>query len=122
MISNIVKINESCVVSELHKFCSLHNLFTKHIARVSVTVQLPLLHDTSGKLKSFTTWEIIEKLRQLCPGLLASPTVIKVASTTLDFVRFVVELEHKADVKRVVTSLESQVNNLIKCWFTFYLF
>ncbi|CAH8469905.1 unnamed protein product [Heterobilharzia americana] len=108
MSVNIPKLSESPKVSELSDFCPALNLYLKPIARVCITVQIPLLHDTSGQLKSFTTWEIIEKIRQLCPGILAPSTVMKVVHTTLEFVRFSVDLECKSDVRRVVTSLESQ--------------
>ncbi|CAL8079623.1 unnamed protein product [Calicophoron daubneyi] len=94
--------------SELADFSPHYNLFLKPMARVSLTVQIPTLHDASGQSKSFTTWEIIEKLRQLCPIVLSPPTPIKVVRTTLEFVRFVAEVGSKADVKRVVTSLDSQ--------------
>ncbi|KAK4473022.1 hypothetical protein MN116_002729 [Schistosoma mekongi] len=102
------KTTEPSKISDLVDFCPALNLYLKPIARVCITVQIPLLHDTSGQLKSFTTWEIIEKIRQLCPGILSPSTVMKVVHTTLEFVRFAVDLENKIDVRRVVTSLESQ--------------
>ncbi|KER33703.1 hypothetical protein X801_05018 [Opisthorchis viverrini] len=93
---------------ELRVLAKAYNLYLKPIARVNLTVQLPTLHDTSGQIRSFTTWEVIEKLRQLCPGILSPPTNIRVLRTTREFVRLIAELECKADVKRVVTSLDSQ--------------
>ncbi|CAH8825788.1 unnamed protein product [Trichobilharzia szidati] len=108
MSVGIPKLSETPKVNDLCDFCPTLNLYLKPIARVSITVQIPLLHDTSGQLKSFTTWEIIEKIRQLCPGILSPSTVMKVVHTTLEFVRFSVDLECKSDVRRVVTSLESQ--------------
>ncbi|CAH8484532.1 unnamed protein product [Schistosoma haematobium] len=108
MSVSVPKKSEPSKISDLIDFCPTLNLYLKPIARVCITVQIPLLHDTSGQLKSFTTWEIIEKIRQLCPGILAPSTVMKVVHTTLEFVRFAVDLENKTDVRRVVTSLESQ--------------
>ncbi|CAH8462870.1 unnamed protein product [Schistosoma turkestanicum] len=108
MSVSVSKTCEPSKITDLIDFCPTLNLYLKPIARVCITVQIPLLHDTSGQLKSFTTWEIIEKIRQLCPGILAPSTVMKVVHTTLEFVRFAVDLENKTDVRRVVTSLESQ--------------
>ncbi|THD21330.1 A-kinase anchor protein 17A [Fasciola hepatica] len=100
--------SELSKTSELFPLSKNYQLYLKPLARVSLTVQIPTLHDASGQTKSFTTWGIIEKLRQLCPGVLSPPTPIKVVRTTLEFVRFIAELETKAEVKRVVTSLDSQ--------------
>lgn len=88
-------------------------LYLRPVTRVSITVQLPTLHDSSGQPKSFTTWEIIEKIRQLSPNVLSPQIPIKVTRTTLQFVRFVAEVETKNDVKRAVTSLESQVGDAL---------
>ncbi|CAH8573228.1 unnamed protein product [Dicrocoelium dendriticum] len=93
---------------ELRVLASDFNLYLKPVCRVCLTVQLPHLHDSSGRVKSFTTWEIIEKLRQLCPSVLSTPAPIRFSKTTLEFVRFIAEVESKAEVKRVVTSLDSQ--------------
>ncbi|KAF7238261.1 hypothetical protein EG68_11304 [Paragonimus skrjabini miyazakii] len=94
--------------AELRTLAKPFGLYLKPVARIHLTVQLPTLHDSSGQAKSFTTWEIIEKLRQLCPSVLSPPTPIRIVRTTLEFVRLLVEVDCKSDVKRVVTSLDSQ--------------
>ncbi|KAF5405560.1 A-kinase anchor protein 17A [Paragonimus heterotremus] len=94
--------------AELRTLAKSFGLYLKPVARIHLTVQLPTLHDSSGQAKSFTTWEIIEKLRQLCPSVLSPPTPIRIVRTTLEFVRLLVEVDCKSDVKRVVTSLDSQ--------------
>ncbi|KAL5108668.1 A-kinase anchor protein 17A [Taenia crassiceps] len=58
--------------------------------------------------RCLSTWEVSEKLRQLCPSLLSPPIQMKVTGATVDFVRFVVELNSRADVRRVIKAADSQ--------------
>lgn len=92
----------------LQELCPAHDLFLKPVCKVNITVQLPGFQLGNSQGKSLSTWEVADKLRQLCPSLLSPPTQLKVLRATVEFVRFVVELGTKAEVRKVLTSVDSQ--------------
>uniref|UniRef100_A0A5K3F0R4 A-kinase anchor protein 17A n=2 Tax=Mesocestoides corti TaxID=53468 RepID=A0A5K3F0R4_MESCO len=95
-------------VNDFTVVCDLHNLYLKPICKVHITVQISGLSCIGSQGRCLSTWEVSEKLRQLCPSLLSPPTQLKVTGATVEFVRFVVELDSKADVKRVIKAADSQ--------------
>ncbi|VDD81858.1 unnamed protein product [Mesocestoides corti] len=80
-------------VNDFTVVCDLHNLYLKPICKVHITVQISGLSCIGSQGRCLSTWEVSEKLRQL---------------STVEFVRFVVELDSKADVKRVIKAADSQ--------------
>ncbi|VDN16773.1 unnamed protein product [Dibothriocephalus latus] len=66
----------------LQDFCPAHDLFLKPVCKVNIAVQLPGLQSQG---KSLSTWELADKLRQLCPSLLSPPTQLKVLRATVEF-------------------------------------
>ncbi len=97
---------------DVQAVCESLNIFLKPICKVHITVQISGLSFAGVQNKCLSTWEVAEKLRQLCPALLSPPIQLKVTGATVEFVRFVVELDSKADVKRVIKAADSQVSIL----------
>ena len=96
-------------LGDIEVLCDLHHIYLKPICKVHITVQISGLSSIGTQGRCLSTWELSEKLRQLCPLLLSPPIQMKVTGATVDFVRFVVELNSKADVKRVIRAVDSQV-------------
>ena len=63
-------------------------LFLKPIARLNISVQLPHLTEPG---KTISNWEVMEKMKGMAKP--DSFTMIKVAKSTMDFVRFEAEVE-----------------------------
>ena len=69
---------------------SPQGLYLKPIARLNVSVQLPQLKEPG---KSISNWEVMEKLKKMIrPDIFI---VLKVAKSTLEFIRFEGEIENK---------------------------
>lgn len=96
-------------LGDIEVLCDLHNIYIKSICKVHLTVQISGLSCIGAQGRCLSTWEVSEKLRQLCPSLLSPPIQMKVTGATVDFVRFVVELNSRADVRRVIKAADSQV-------------
>ena len=83
------------------------HLFLKPIARLHVSVQLPQLK-TPGK--SISNWEVMEKLKKMIrPDQFI---FLKVAKSTLEFVRFEGEIESKSKMLNVLGRLDSKTIKL----------
>ena len=104
---NIVKHDE---LGDIEVLCDIHRIYLKPICKVHITVQISGLSSIGTQSRCLSTWELSEKLRQLCPSLLSRPTQMKVTGATVEFVRFVVELNSKSDVRRVIKAADSQVS------------
>ena len=72
----------------LFEFTILQGLFLKPIARLNISVQLPHLTEPG---KTISNWEVMEKMKGMAKP--DSFTMIKVAKSTMDFVRFEAEVE-----------------------------
>ncbi|XP_028048643.1 A-kinase anchor protein 17A [Monomorium pharaonis] len=84
-----------------------HALYLKPLAKVNVSVTLPQLK-TPGK--TISTWEVMEKIRALIlPDEFAS---LKVAKSTLEFIRLEGDLRDRCRLPRVLARLDSQQLNL----------
>ncbi|EZA54743.1 A-kinase anchor protein 17A [Ooceraea biroi] len=82
-------------------------LYLKPLAKVNVSVTLPQLK-TPGK--TISTWEVMEKIRTLIlPDEFAS---LKVAKSTLEFIRLEGDLRDRCRLPRVLARLDSQRLNL----------
>lgn len=97
-------------LGEIEVLSDLHHIYLKPICKVHITVQISGLSSLGAQSKSLSTWEVSEKVRQLCPAQLPPTVTMKVTGVTVDFVRFLVELNSRSDVKRVVKAADSQVN------------
>ncbi|KYN44430.1 A-kinase anchor protein 17A [Trachymyrmex septentrionalis] len=84
-----------------------HALYLKPLAKVNVSVSLPQLK-TPGK--TISTWEVMEKIRALIlPDEFAS---LKVAKSTLEFIRLEGDLRDRCRLSRVLARLDLQQLNL----------
>ena len=71
----------------------------KPIARLNISVQLPHLTEPG---KTISNWEVMEKMKGMAKP--DSFTMIKVAKSTMDFVRFEAEVEVNIGLNCMVTS------------------
>ncbi|KAG5317863.1 AK17A protein, partial [Pseudoatta argentina] len=84
-----------------------HALYLKPLAKVNVSVSLPQLK-TPGK--TISTWEVMEKIRALIlPDEFA---FLKVAKSTLEFIRLEGDLRDRCRLPRVLARLDLQQLNL----------
>ncbi|KYQ48181.1 A-kinase anchor protein 17A [Trachymyrmex zeteki] len=84
-----------------------HALYLKPLAKVNVSVSLPQLK-TPGK--TISTWEVMEKIRALIlPDEFSS---LKVAKSTLEFIRLEGDLRDRCRLPRVLARLDLQQLNL----------
>lgn len=83
------------------------HLYLKPIARMHVSVQLPQLK-TPGK--SISNWEVMEKLKKMVKP--DNFIFLKVAKSTLEFVRFEGEIESKGKLISVIGRLDSKTIKL----------
>lgn len=90
-------------LSDATLLSSSYALYLKPVARLNVSVQLPVLK-TPGK--SISNWEVMEKLRQY-----AAPeefTSLKVSKSTLEVVRFEGDIESRAKLPAVIARLNGR--------------
>ncbi|KAM7534920.1 hypothetical protein Aperf_G00000102304 [Anoplocephala perfoliata] len=102
-----IKLNHS-KLGEIEVLSDLYHIYLKPICKVHITVQISGLSSLGAQSKSLSTWEVSEKVRQLCPAQLSPTVSMKVTGVTVDFVRFLVELNSRSDVKRVIKAVDSQ--------------
>ncbi|XP_018368494.1 PREDICTED: A-kinase anchor protein 17A isoform X1 [Trachymyrmex cornetzi] len=84
-----------------------HALYLKPLAKVNVSVSLPQLK-TPGK--TISTWEVMEKIRALI--LPDEFTSLKVAKSTLEFIRLEGDLRDRCRLPTVLARLDLQQLNL----------
>ncbi|XP_021485277.1 A-kinase anchor protein 17A-like isoform X2 [Meriones unguiculatus] len=94
--------------SEAVPLCPALGLYLKPITRMSISVALPPLTPPG---KSISNWEVMERLRALAPAH-AQFSVLRIAKSTLDFVRFEGELEQRALVRPVLACLDGRTLKL----------
>lgn len=83
-------------------------LYLKPIARLNVSVQLPSLKEPG---KSISNWDLMEKLKKIIRPY--QFTSIKVAKSTLEFVRFEAEVDNWAILQSVVSLLDNSTMKII---------
>ncbi|XP_044739604.1 A-kinase anchor protein 17A [Chrysoperla carnea] len=82
-------------------------LYLKPIARMHITVQLP----TNIKAdNTVSNWEIMEKLRNMIKP--DEFCILKVATSSIEFIRFEAEIEDRAKLKRVIEHLSESTIKL----------
>ncbi|KAK2716016.1 A-kinase anchor protein 17A-like [Artemia franciscana] len=87
--------------SDVLKFYQEYGLFLKPVAKLHISVQLPPLKSAG---QTISNWEVMEKLRSI-----VSPedfTVIKVAQSTMNFIRFEAELKNRSLLSFVAKRLD----------------
>lgn len=82
-------------------------LSLKPMAKLNVSVQLPMLKSQG---KTISNWEVMEKIKKMIKP--EQFLTLKVAKSTLEFVRFEGEIENKAKVKILVARLDSKTIKL----------
>ena len=82
-------------------------VWLKPIAKLNVSVQLPQLK-TPGK--SISNWEVMEKVRHLIKP--DQFIILKVAKSTLEFIRFEGEIENKNLIKTLISRLDGKTIKL----------
>ncbi|ESO12524.1 hypothetical protein HELRODRAFT_62550 [Helobdella robusta] len=97
-----------CVdTSEAVELFSPHGLYLKPIAKLNISVQLPAMKSPG---QSISNWELMEKLKKMIKP--EQFLVLKVAKTTLEFVRFEGEVESKSRLKFMLNQLENKTIKL----------
>ena len=82
-------------------------LYLKPIAKIHISVQLPQLKSPG---KSISNWEVMEKLKKMVrPEQLQ---LLKVAKSTLEFIRFEAEIESKNKLANVLGRLDCKTIKL----------
>lgn len=94
-------------VSEAVELFEPQGLYMKPIAKINISVQLPQMK-TPGK--SISNWEVMEKLKKMIKP--EQFLLLKVAKSTLEFVRFEGEIENKGKIKVLVQRLDSKTIKL----------
>lgn len=94
-------------ISDVTELSEYHRLYLKPIAKLNISVELPVLN-TPGK--SISNWEVMERLKSII-----SPDaflVIKVAKSSLEMVKFEGEIENKDKIKKHVGKLDGRTIKL----------
>lgn len=94
-------------ISEAESLFAPQGLYLKPIAKLNISVQMPQLK-TPGK--SISNWEVMEKLKSM-----SKPdhfTILKVAKSALEFVRFEAETENKSMIPSVIARLDGKTMKL----------
>lgn len=104
-------------LGEIEVLSDFHHIYLKPNCKVHINVQISGLSSLSAQSKSLSTWEVCEKVRQLCPAQLSPTVSMKVTGVTVDFVRFLVELNSRSDLKKVIKATDSQVNSIFNIIF-----
>ncbi|KZC13044.1 A-kinase anchor protein 17A [Dufourea novaeangliae] len=106
--SEVVNQFRSCRdLSDIVPLYTPRALYLKPVAKINVSVNLPQLKVPG---KTISTWEVMEKIRALIlPDEFAS---LKVAKSTLEFIRLEGDLQDRSRLQRVLARLDSQRLNL----------
>ncbi|XP_076671028.1 uncharacterized protein LOC143370176 isoform X1 [Andrena cerasifolii] len=106
--SEVVNQFRSCRdLSDIVPLYTPRALYLKPVAKINVSVNLPQLKVPG---KTISTWEVMEKIRTLIlPDEFAS---LKVAKSTLEFIRLEGDLQDRCRLQRVLARLDSQRLNL----------
>lgn len=94
-------------VSEAVELFEPQGLFLKPVAKLNISVQLPQLK-TPGN--SISNWEVMEKLKRLIKP--DQFIILKVAKSTLEFIRFEGEIENRSKLKVLMSRLDGQTIKL----------
>ncbi|KAM9576360.1 A-kinase anchor protein 17A-like isoform 1-T2 [Trichechus inunguis] len=93
--------------SEAVELCPPHGLYLKPITKMTISVALPQLKQPG---KSISNWEVMERLK----GMVHSHqfSTLRIAKSTMDFIRFEGEVENKSLVKSFLACLDGKTIKL----------
>ncbi|XP_075395182.1 A-kinase anchor protein 17A-like [Tenrec ecaudatus] len=93
--------------SEAVELCPAHGLYLKPITKMSISVALPQLKQPG---KSISNWEVMERLK----GMVRSHqfSTLRIAKSTMDFIRFEGEVENKGLVRSFLACLDGKTIKL----------
>ncbi|KAM6149233.1 A-kinase anchor protein 17A-like [Rhynchocyon petersi] len=93
--------------SEAVELCPPHGLYLKPITKMTISVALPQLKQPG---KSISNWEVMERLK----GMVQSHqfSTLRIAKSTMDFIRFEGEVENKSLVKSFLACLDGKTIKL----------
>ncbi|XP_057575055.1 LOW QUALITY PROTEIN: A-kinase anchor protein 17A [Hippopotamus amphibius kiboko] len=93
--------------SEAVELCAPHGLYLKPITKMTISVALPQLKQPG---KSISNWEVMERLK----GMVHSHqfSTLRIAKSTMDFIRFEGEVENKSLVKSFLACLDGKTIKL----------
>ncbi|XP_039264526.2 A-kinase anchor protein 17A-like [Styela clava] len=90
-------------LSDVENLCPSLNLHLKPYAKVNVCVALPQMKVVG---QTISNWEVMEKLKTMCTP--HQFTLLRVAKSNLEFVRFEGEVENKSLVSTFVSMLDGK--------------
>ncbi|XP_012864118.1 A-kinase anchor protein 17A-like [Echinops telfairi] len=93
--------------SEAVELCPAHGLYLKPITKMSISVALPQLKQPG---RSISNWEVMERLKGMVHGHQFSS--LRIAKSTMDFIRFEGEVENKGLVRAFLACLDGKTIKL----------
>ncbi|XP_012890869.1 PREDICTED: A-kinase anchor protein 17A [Dipodomys ordii] len=93
--------------SEAVELCAAHGLFLKPITKMTISVALPALRQPG---KSISNWEVMERLKAMVAAHQFS--TLRIAKSTMDFIRFEGEVENRALVRTFLARLDGKTIKL----------
>ncbi|XP_006269118.1 A-kinase anchor protein 17A isoform X1 [Alligator mississippiensis] len=93
--------------SEAVELCGAHGLYLKPITKMTISVALPQLKQPG---KSISNWEVMERLKGMVQAHQFS--TLRIAKSTMDFIRFEGEVENKSLVKSFLACLDGKTIKL----------
>ncbi|MEJ1288910.1 hypothetical protein NN561_019946 [Cricetulus griseus] len=96
--------------SEAVALCPALGLYLKPITKVTISVALPPLRQPG---KSISNWEVMERLKAMAAAQArAQFSALRIAKSTLDFIRFEAEVENRALVRPFLACLDGKTIKL----------
>ncbi|XP_069865397.1 A-kinase anchor protein 17A isoform X2 [Dipodomys merriami] len=93
--------------SEAVELCGAHGLFLKPITKMTISVALPALRQPG---KSISNWEVMERLKAMVATHQFS--TLRIAKSTMDFIRFEGEVENRTLVRTFLSRLDGKTIKL----------
>nr|XP_044997378.1 A-kinase anchor protein 17A [Jaculus jaculus] len=93
--------------SEAVELCAAHGLYLKPITKMTISVALPQLKQPG---KSISNWEVMERLKAMVHSHQFS--TLRIAKSTMDFIRFEGEVENRGLVKAFLACLDGKTIKL----------
>ncbi|KAL6084109.1 hypothetical protein STEG23_026107 [Scotinomys teguina] len=96
--------------SEAVALCPALGLYLKPIARMTISVALPPRKPPG---RSISTWEVMERLKAMAAAAHPAPfSALRIAKSTLDFIRLEGEVEHRGLVRAFLGLLDGKTIKL----------
>ncbi|KAM5221077.1 A-kinase anchor protein 17A [Ctenodactylus gundi] len=89
--------------SEAVELCAAYGLYLKPITKMTISVALPQLKQPG---KSISNWEVMERLKGMVPSHQFS--ALRIAKSTMEFIRFEGEVENRALVQAFLACLDGK--------------